>query len=1170
MFITEGVDLPGGVVEAHAAGKLVFFVGAGASIDSPSDLPSFTKLASDLADAAKVSFDEDIAIDLFLGSMPNNFDVHSHALRLIAPPSSAPNATHRALVRLASAIGPARIVTTNFDSHITSAADSEGLALGDRWIGPALPLGDRFSGVVHLHGSTTRAARDLVLTDRDFGRAYLTDAWATRFLQRMFEKFTVLFIGYSLDDPIMRYLSLGLPSKTKRYVLTHKPDDAKWSHLGIQPVSYPSAGGDHSALLAALDAWNVRARMGLLDHSAQMRDIVDGGPTMTPVDRDYVVRRLRTIDGANDFARLAHTVDWLEWAEGEPQFKALFAGGAVDEPTSVLADWFGHFVVDPDLHGAALQTIQRLGQRLSPVLINAVLWSIAHLSRADEEAGRQWKTLFSTSIDGYSTPPNPGLMMPHRPTGRPENLNTIRAALRPVLHLKASWYPKKEDRTAPPDAVVSWRTRYATISAHLRLAIAETDAGDQVLGSLLEDALNQAYDLLEGYHGDRKFDLLSFRRSAVEDHPQDSRRDLDDAIIDALRDFGFKALPVVRDLPERWWAQRRVLFRRLAIHLVIVDTFRRADEKIVWLLERDLLYSANEKHEVFRALHSVLPDASVPLLQKVLTVALLGPRPQVNRPEQELHRARASYDLLAWFTKALPGWVEAKNEFEKAQAANPDFQVREHPDHTSWISSGSSGGHLPIDPRAFIEDAENDLSKSFTDLVDGDYSGPRFDAPTWDDALAVVEKVVEARPELGSRMWDIVNERSNLEGRAVGLRNSIIAGWERADLNENAAPVTALISSMLGKKESVDAICRFLLSRIEKLVDGDETTEVVALRELARAVWIKYKTDFEHPTNSSPSSLALNSWPGHLVSFWTVEIDRRWRQDRDGWGGLNADESSALVAILSGPPSTLEATRPAMASSIFFLFAADPDFAELHILPLFGEESSSLQMWGSFLYHPRTDDRMLRAGLLEATIMEWNWLDELDGLGLADQFYDFVAAVVSFGGIQQVDRQQLLDAAVLANNGSHAAHFASAVVRLLESPGVIVAEVWDRWLRDHLYGRLAGLPRDAQPEELARWLDCIPFLEERVPEAIKLVHGRSIGLGDHYQAPEIPRVALSAFGPELVLHLSERIRNSAPISGILAQEVRDLIEDLESALGALAQPLIDAATESGVGPTRVF
>src|SRR5688500_15248727 len=60
--------------------------------------------------------------------------------------------------------------------------------------------------ITYLHGAVQRPSSRLVLTDRDFGQAYLADGWATRFLMEMFREFTVLFVGYSHQDLVMCYL----------------------------------------------------------------------------------------------------------------------------------------------------------------------------------------------------------------------------------------------------------------------------------------------------------------------------------------------------------------------------------------------------------------------------------------------------------------------------------------------------------------------------------------------------------------------------------------------------------------------------------------------------------------------------------------------------------------------------------------------------------------------------------------------------------------------------------------------------------------------------------------------------------------------------------------------------------------------------------------------------
>ena len=47
---------------------------------------------------------------------------------------------------------------------------------------------------------------NLVLTAADFGRAYLTERRVARFVTELFREFTVVFVGYSVADPVMNYL----------------------------------------------------------------------------------------------------------------------------------------------------------------------------------------------------------------------------------------------------------------------------------------------------------------------------------------------------------------------------------------------------------------------------------------------------------------------------------------------------------------------------------------------------------------------------------------------------------------------------------------------------------------------------------------------------------------------------------------------------------------------------------------------------------------------------------------------------------------------------------------------------------------------------------------------------------------------------------------------------
>ena len=1180
MWITGDVELPQAVLDAQSEGRLVFFVGAGASVAAPSNLPLFDGLARQLADMARVPHPEkDAALDLFLGSMPDNFDTHRHARDLIDRGDSKPNTTHLALVRLAAAIGPLRIVTTNFDDHLASAASSEGIAIPDKWIGPALPLGHDFVGLVHLHGSVRRHSRELVLTDRDFGRAYLTYAWATRFLLPMFQQFTVLFVGYSHDDPIMRYLALGLPSKTQRYAFTSvdKADDPKWDRLAVTTITYPANGQDHNALVAALDAWNVRARMGQLDHQARTREIISAGPTLTPVDRDYLISRVRTVDGAREFAQSTSAVDtglqvaWLHWIEQLPEFKALFMAKEESEASALLGNWFCQtFIMSPELHGAALQTVQRLGRSFTAALFRSAIWAADQLSSKDAAAGERWKVFLTSSVPGHSAPVELEGLLSSSPGDRAEHIAIIRAALRPFLSLKRRWFlDEAEHPTTIPDAEVHWNAEDHFLQQNVLKFVEAMPHGDPEVSTALEDALSAAYALQEAYHGEREWDPLNRGRSAIEPHQQDQFRDPVDAVLDGLRRYGERALPARPDLPERWWALGRALFRRLALHLLALETGRSADQKIVWLLERVTPYEAGLKHEIYRVLATAIGDLSVSeeTRQRLLATVQTGPSYPEDMPDHDRHAAYAIYNLLVWLTRAAPDWSDAASALAALQAENLKFAPREHPDFDSWFSSGTWDGKLPMEPEEFIQSFDEDPAAAVDELLAYDYSEHNFDEPAWSDALSLVSQVVVSKPGLGEPIWALIDVRLDSDARAHDLRRAIIEGWSKTSLGEVTDAAVARVGTQVTNPELARSVSRFLLEHARRHIESHDTPALASMRLAALDLWREQSSSFSHSQSMDPVSIAplyLNSWPGDLTQFWLSEVDRRWRKQRTSWTGFNSQERDALIQLLSGSPHTLDATLPAMASEVYFMFAADPSFTTAHILPLFQRDTTAALSWSAFLHHPRYNDKLLAAGLLDSTIEEWGRVDALGQNGLKNQFFGLVASIVSFAGITADARQALLDQSVLARDGAFAEEFAEAVSHFLRTGGIAGAEVWKLWLEDHLVSRLDGIPRTASAEELARWADTVPYLGEAIPESIELFTGHSIGLGDRYWNAEFPEGALAANGPALVAHFAERIDNSSPSNYSVVYHVNQLILEMRNELGkSMVQPLVNAARERG-------
>lgn len=267
---------------------MVLFAGAGVSVAPPSSYPQLRELATQIGEEASAKPREGEPLDRFLGRLSDEgVAVHEKIRDLLTDPRSRPSPLHYDLLRLFGSARDVRLVTTNFDTHFETAAAELFDEPMTVYRAPALPLGYRVDGLVYLHGTVVPDPSQVVLTDGDFGRAYLTEGWARRFLQDLFLTYTVVFAGYSHNDPVMNYLARGLPPQgggktapVRRYALTPAKSHGHWRFLGIEPVTYSLVDGEnpHQALADSVAQWATISSMEHGEHERRIREIVKKGP----------------------------------------------------------------------------------------------------------------------------------------------------------------------------------------------------------------------------------------------------------------------------------------------------------------------------------------------------------------------------------------------------------------------------------------------------------------------------------------------------------------------------------------------------------------------------------------------------------------------------------------------------------------------------------------------------------------------------------------------------------------------------------------------------------------------------------------------------------------------------------------------------------------------------
>jgi hypothetical protein len=347
------IELPDELFPAREEGDLVIFAGAGVSCGHPSSLPLFPGLVQRIAENAVTVQERDESPDRFLGRLRRDgVMVHERARTILLDPKSHPNSLHDLILRVFGKPESIRLVTTNFDRHFTTAREAARWANDVReYYAPALPRGSSFGGIVYLHGAAFIDVKECVLTDEDFGRAYLTEGWATQFLKEMFNHYTVLFIGYSHNDVVMNYLARGLPpsESIRRFALHSGSDDRYWTRLGIKRIPYPVEENDHSALIRTLECWVREVESGLASSYQRLTQLAAADPkTLSNDDADFVRRSLLCEDAQRRFLDAARSPAWAIWIEEKGLIDQLLRPeGPVERTQEEIACWLAaHFLDD--------------------------------------------------------------------------------------------------------------------------------------------------------------------------------------------------------------------------------------------------------------------------------------------------------------------------------------------------------------------------------------------------------------------------------------------------------------------------------------------------------------------------------------------------------------------------------------------------------------------------------------------------------------------------------------------------------------------------------------------------------------------------------------------------------------------------------------------------------
>ena len=1090
----SGIDFPKSLLDALRDGRLVVFAGAGVSMGKPASLPSFKGLVKAISSGTGEVFQDPEQEDRFLGRLKDNgVRVHERAAQELSRDGPKPTDLHRDLLWLYSTPQSVRLVTTNFDRLFEQASEDIFDQMPDAFNAPALPLGTGFNGIVHVHGSFEQPG-DMVLTDADFGRAYLTEGWARRFLVDLFRSFSTLFIGYSHNDVVMSYLARALPpNQTERFALTDADDGGPWRFLGIEPIIYPKASGDdYSGLYKGVDGLSKYARRGILDWQHEITEIAKTPPSLNEEAMDIINDALSDPTRTRFFTDVASHTAWIWWLDQHNHLEGLFTtetpelGGRDRQLAWWLAKKFARGYPEDLFH-----LIGRKGTRIHPEF-----WFMLGQTMVSEKARHLDTYVLSrwVSLLLVTAPQSPDdhilsfLGERSAEAGLTNScLDIFNAMTASSLRLQPSFDSPENDTGSSVTAELVQVCEHYNLLKELwdkRLKPSLEHVAESLLGSISLHFAARHRTLSAWQSANRILDSISFRRSAIEPHEQDKYPLATDVLIDAARDC-LKYLAAQQPSAAAYWCDYLVkaeamILRRLVIHILPVRQDLAPDRKARWLLTNIGLHDLSAHHEIFQAMRSIYPHTSPEVRQVIIDDVFSYVWPTKEDENRERFAAYHHFSWLQWLQEADPDCDLVKQSLGGLIERYPDFQPSEHPDLNIYITRLREETKSPWSVEELVALPAANWVSDLLSFQKGTVLGPSRHG-----LMQRIQEAATQKFEWGIALADALAESGHWD---VDLWPCLMRAWSR-ELNEDKH------RDVLGKLTRIDLYpehIRAVADVLHTIVKDGGVSYAPSLlteaNEIADTLWGYLESNELLLETDDWLMQAINHPAGVLTQFWLSSLSL-WRNRQDPRAdSLNDEYHTAFSRIVKDKTLTGSLGKAVLGSQLTFIWVADENWANEHLIPLFEHASKDdyRAVWHGFLYYGHLSPEVANA-LENAFSKAVPCIEDLfpSGGRLRPRFVEFYAAMT---GYFVEDPLGLWIIRFFENaNEEDRRGFAWNISHYLNAmDDAKQREWWERWLRQYWQKRLQGVPAPLEVGEIDAMLGWLPRFKGLVPEAVDL------------------------------------------------------------------------------------
>ena len=1097
-------------------------------------------------------------IDGFLGNLhrERSTDVHRLAAERLVQGTPLPNEIHQNLLRLFPSAERLRLVTTNFDRLFEAAANDVFAAAPTVHSAPALPVGDRFRGIVHVHGEINDP-NEMVLTDEDFGRAYLTEGWAPRFLLDLFLNFTVLFVGYSHDDLIMNYLARALPvGRTRhRVALVRDGDTSHWDSLGIATAPFPvHSPDDYSGLYAGVKGLAEYSRRGLLEWRHEIKRLASKPPTISDEEVDIIQSAVSDPGKVRFFTESATHPEWIEWLDSRGLLDVVFDDTGAGPRSTQLSQWLAStfscqsaeylfLLIARHNMQVSRHFWDELGKSLATegfqIVSDDVLarWVSMFCAMAPPSADCHWlvrlakgcvdRKLFDVALVAFDA------------------ISQTQLDLEPGVR-----HSDETRRIHPPEMEANLRC-LGKPEEIKRLCASLTHHLDQLAEPLLvrlSDLLVHRHEILCAWqHGETgESDDDDTQRSAIEPHEQNRQREGIDFLIDTARDSLDWLVNQEPAAAARWTelllAASCPLLRRLAVHGLANRTNLTSDERIEVLLDRVGLDDKAVRHEIFRLVRLAYPTASSALRERLINEVSLLSLPNDDDPQKEIYEAQYRLNWLFWIRGSDPNCSLIEDKYTESRRNYPELEPSAHPDLDYWI-----GKPVLVNPRSpwSVNELLQDSPAGQLERLIQYRPGHPFDP----NRTGLLNNVTEsARQEF---KWGILLAESLASSKSWSsdLWMALFDAWKVSNLTEDAeTKVLFWIEDRDLQKAQLESISDVLFELAKKWRASQKLDLLDRVSDTAGKLWADLPEEEVPPNSLDWLMMAMNHPSGHLTIV-RIECLAAWEQKYNpspSERALKYQETLSTILEKRGLPGVLG--RSIIASQLPLILTVNEGWAKKKVVPLFSEDTSDPNFWAAwdgFLYWGSCTPAVIEA-LRNASVETIQWIQ-----GQPDErrrmFVEYYTTFTIYAPENPLS--QLVPYLFEFASVEEWCVFAQQIgMHLNECDPERVRDLWHRWLKSYWENRNRGKPRQLDQHEVTLMWYWIQYLEPVLDEAAELITETDTGPSDIEMEQVIHtlnKMDLIEKHPnliaELLIHLGKHAREAGCL--VSAREVIARLQD---------------------------